>query len=261
MNGHFMRCLSVVSADFASGMMVELAFERPISLGFTIFACIVVAAALAGILFTKNGELAGLGRVTKRGGFRAPHGRLIRTKRLDQTEETSFGSRFVILFAFVLVATVVLCGLHLIGLLSSGVFVTIHFAVCVALCFGVAHSDSGVWRPFAYALFGYLLFAAVPSLLWALSLFGLSSLDVESVNLVTAVFGALGCALSVAYLPAVFSYAREFEDGYVNAIQVSSRSVARKAYDALIDNSWRPPADRIEHFRAAEDIRSFMEKR
>ena len=242
-------------------MWCKLQYERRVFLGFTVFAIIIVFAALLGLLFVKNGELSGLGRVSKRGGLRAPHGRLIRTKRLDQIEEAPFLVRFGILAAAAIGTSVVLGGLHLLGVLNAGWFVPLHFGVCMILCVGIALSDAGPWRPLAYALVGYMLPSAILALAWAAEVDVIAGLSVQSFNLIAAFIGALTCAFAVACLPSVYSYAREFEDGHVNAIQVSSRSVARKAYDALEDASWKPPADRIADYKAAEDVRSFMEKR
>ena len=229
--------------------------------GFTVFAVIIVAAALLGLLFVKNGELSGLGRASKRGGLRAPHGRLVRTKRLDQIEEASFAARFGMLAAIAIGVSVVVGGLHLLGIINAGWFVSLHFALCMILCVGVSLSDSGPWRPLAYALVGYLLPSAVLAMLWAVEAPLIAGLSTQAFNLIAAFIGALTCAFALACLPASYSYAREFEDGHVNAIQVSSRSLARKAYDALEDAAWKPPADRIADYKAASDLRSFMEKR
>ena len=232
------------------------------SLGFSAFAVIIILAALAGLLFKKNGELAGLGRQSKRGGLRAPHGRLVRTKRLDAAEEIGFAKRFGILLGAMAAASAVLGGLHVFGALNANLFATAHLILCLAIPIGVARTDSGLWRPAAYALAGYVALAAIPALLWAFEVPPVAALSPQSVNLLSVAFGALGCALAVALMPGVCSYAREFEDGHVNAIQVASNSVARRAYDTLADPSWKPPASRIEHFRAAEgNLRSFMEKR
>lgn len=232
-------------------------------MGYTVFACIILIAALVGFLFKKNGELAGLGRESKRGGLRAPHGRLVRTKRLDSTEDLPFLPRLGICLAVVAAVTMVIGLIAFVGLLSWGsmFFVGIHLILCIAACAVIAQSESGVWRPLAYAFAGYLVFAIIPSLMWAFEVPPVAAMQYQNVNMLTVILAAFGCALVVACMPSLYAYAREFEDGYVNAIQVSSRSVARRAYDALLDPSWKPPADRVENYAAAEDPRSFMEKR
>ncbi len=232
-------------------------------MGYAIITIAIVLAAAAGFAFVKNGELAGLGRGGKRGGLRNPHGALVRTKRLDATEQTSFPYRFGILLAIVVGVTALLGLVSFTQILNwgSATFLTVHFILCVGLCMGVSMSDSGMWRPLAWALLGYLVLALVPNVLWVYEVTFVASLSFAHVNALTALLGGVGCALGAALMPPLFSYAREFEDGHVNAIQVSGNSIARKAYDALLDPSWKPPADRIKDFRAAEDVRSFMEKR
>lgn len=232
-------------------------------MGYTVFAILIIAAAAAGLLFKMNGELAGIGRPAKRGGLRAPHGALVRTKRLDQIEETPFLSRFGILLAIGVASTIIFAILtHLIVTdAGSNMFVGVHFALCVAVTVGVSYADSGIWGPLAYALGGYLVGAALVSVCWAFGILPFGEASIDDVNMITVCVAALCCALSVSFMPTVYSYAREFEDGHVNAIQVSSRSVARKAYDAVLDPSWKPPADRIKDYRAVDDLRSYQEKR
>ncbi len=230
---------------------------------YTIITIIIILAAVAGWIFKVNGELAGLGRKVTRGSFCSPHGSLVRTKRLDATEELPVFTRFGIMLAIGVGVTALLFLLSYFGLFSWGgaALLVVHFIVLMALCVGVAHSDAGIWRPLAYALFGYVLLAIIPSALWVYEITPVAQLSFGDVNMLTCAFGALGAAVAVTLMPSLYSYAREFEDGHVNAIQVSSRSVARKAYDSVCDPTWKPPADRIADFKATQDIRSYMEKR
>lgn len=218
-------------------------------MGFTIFAIVIIVASLAGLLFKKNGELSGLGRDHKRGGLRAPHGKLVRTKRLDGIEDLSFKSRLGIVFAIVAGLTILVVGLCLIGILEFGgaLAVCVHFVLVIGTSIAVAQADVGLWRACAFAVGGYLLLAALLSIAWVAGVPFVSTLSAPVVNMLTIVFGAIGAAFGIAWMPAVRTYAREFEDGHVNTIQISANAAAVKAYDQLLDNSWKPPADRIAH--------------
>lgn len=216
---------------------------------FTIFAIVIVAASFVGLLFKKNGELAGLGRNHKRGGLRAPHGKLVRTKRLDGVEELGFKSRLGIVFAIVAGLTILVVGLCLIGILEFGgeLAVCVHFVLVIGTSIAVAQADVGLWRACAFAVGGYFVLAALLSLAWLAEVPFICTLDAPVVNMLTMVVGAIGAAFGIAWMPAIRTYAREFEDGHVNTIQISAHAAAVKAYDQLLDNSWKPPADRIAH--------------
>ena len=74
-------------------------------------------------------------------------------------------------------------------------------------------------------------------------------------------FGTLGAACAVSAIPVVRTYAREFEDGYVNALQVASTAAVTRRFEQLADDTWKPPADRVETAAAAYDLRAYMEQR
>lgn len=229
-------------------------------MGYTVFAVVVIALAFLGLLFTKNGELSGLGRDHARGGLRAPHGKLVRTKRLDNVEEASFFEVFPKLALILFGVTAVIFLLSFVGVLAwdGAVGVSLDFLLVIGLAIVLLASDAGYWKPSAYSIAGYILFAAVPSLMWIFVPSVAESMGVGIVNALTMILGTLGTALLASFMPAVRTYAREFEDGHVNTIQVSSRSTACKAYVALEDASWKPPADRIKNPEAANDPRAFV---
>lgn len=227
-------------------------------MGYQIFTVIILAAACFGLLFKKNGELAGLGRESKRGGLRAPHGRLIRTKRLDSVEYGGFKEGLVRLTLILGAITVVLVALGFFGVCSlvGMVGVSLDVLLVIAAAVVLAHSDAGIWQPVAYAVAGYLIPGILLAMLWVAGVPFIGTLETGAVNALTMVFGTLGTAVAVAWMPVSHTYAREFEDGYVNVIQVAHRSVACKAYEALADPSWKPPADRIADYEAAKNMRS-----
>ncbi|MDO4290589.1 MAG: hypothetical protein Q4C41_05105 [Eggerthellaceae bacterium] len=226
--------------------------------GFTIFAVIVLAVGAVGLLFQKNGEFAGLGRPAKRGGLRAPHGRLVRTKRLDTFEDLPFSAKFPQAFLVTFAITVVIGALCLFGVLSLVSVVPVSLdilCVTVAACC-LTQADAGVVRAFAYALFGYMAAAVLATIVGMAAGAG-----VDMVNALTMVAGTLGASAAVAWMPLVRTYAREFEDGHVNVIKVSAKSAAARAFDPLCDQAWKPPADRIADAEAAENLREHMKKR
>ena len=228
-------------------------------MAFTITTIVILLAALFGLLFKKNGELAGLGRESRRGGIRAPHGRLVRTKRLDAIEDAGFFEIFPRLALVLGIETLVVLSLCFVGLLSweGMAAVSIHVLAVIATTVFVSYSETGVWQPLAYALVGYLVPGFALALLWAANVSLVLSWGASGVNAATMVLGMLGVALCVSWMPVVRTYAREFEDGYVNVIQVSRRSVACRAYEALSDDSWKPPADRIADPGRANDPRKY----
>lgn len=225
--------------------------------GYTLVFIVVIVAALLGLVFTKNGELAGLGRDHKRGGLRAPHGRLVRTKRLDTIEERAFTSRLAIVSGIIAAITALVFVVCLLGVIEFGgtLAVCAHFVCVVGVAVAVSQHDMGLWRPCAYSVGGYLIAGALVSFAWVLGLPLVSVMSAQAVNMLTAVAGAIGAALGIAMMPAYRTYAREFEDGHVNTIQVSARSTAAKAYDLVLDPAWKPPADRIDHPEYAENPR------
>ena len=228
-------------------------------MAFTVVAFAVLAAAALGFAFMKNGELAGLGREHKRGSLRAPHGKLVRTKRLDNVVDASFAEVFPRLALVLFGITAIIFLLSAVGILSwdGAVGVSLDFLLVIGLSIILSASDSGYWKPSAYSISGYILFAAVPSAIWVFVPSVAEVLGVGTVNALTMLLGTLGTALLVSTMPAVYTYAREFEDGHVNSILVSSRSTACKAYSALEDPSWRPPADRVKNPEVANDPRFF----
>ena len=226
-------------------------------MAFTLLFIVIVVAALLGFVFSKNGELAGLGREHKRGGLRAPHGKLVRTKRLDTIEESSFKGRIAYVGAIIAVITAVVFVISLLGIIEFGgtLAVCAHFALVVLVGTAVCQQELGLWRPCAYSVGGYMLAGFAVSFAWLLGVPVISGLDAASVNMLTVLLGAVGAASGIAFMPAFRTYAREFEDGYVNSIQVSERSIAAKAYEQLADPSWKPPADRIAHPEYADNPR------
>lgn len=228
-------------------------------MAFTFFSIAVVVAACLGFVFKKNGELAGLGRERKRGGLQAPHGKLVRTKRLDaDSDGSSFAARFCRLLVVLAVLTAVVCLLCVLGLLSweGSVAVGLDLALVVGAAVACSYSAAGAWRPFGFAAAGYLVPGLLLACFWAAGFPFAYALGTAGVNLLTMVLGTLGCAAAAAWMPVIATYAREFEDGHVNVIQVSVRSTACRAYEALADQSWKPPADRVKDPGIANDPRA-----
>ena len=230
---------------------------------FTVLAVVVVACAVVGLILQKNGELAGLGRVRRRSSIRAPHGRLVRTKRLDVTEESSFAGVFARVLLLEAAVAVVFIGLCVLGVLdpSQNLPAALQFIAAIGVSVGIAQADAGIWRALAFSLFGYLLLGGGASLIALYAAFSLSFIDTGFINMAMMAGGGVGCALAVAMIPPRRSYAREFEDGHVNSIQLSARSIAVKHYELLADPEWIPPVDRIQHPNMADELRDSMEKR
>lgn len=231
--------------------------------GFTIFAIVVAALAALGFAFQKNGEMAGLGRPARRGGLRAPHGRLVRTKRLDAFEELPFSAKFARVAGLAFAATIAICAISAVGALDlAGVVpASLDVLAVVGIACAVTQSDAGLARPCAYALLGYLAAGVAATLLGLRVLAPAVGLDVAGINALTMVLGTLGAAAAASAMPLVRTYAREFEDGHVNSIQVTSASRAARAYDRLADPSWKPPADRIREGGEEDGLRAAMERR
>lgn len=232
-------------------------------MGFTIFLIVLVALAALGFAFQKNGEMAGLGREGKRGGLRWPHGRLVRTKRLDTFEDMPFGPKFARVFAATFAVTFALGALCVVGVadFADTLPTSLDLIVVVGVACYMTQGDVGIWRALAYALFGYLLAAVAATLLGLFALPYVMSIDTGGINALTMVLGTLGAACAVAVMPLVRTYAREFEDGHVNSIQVTSSSRAARAYDKLCDPSWKPPEDRIKDAEAGYNPRKAMDKK
>lgn len=226
-------------------------------MGFTIAAALILIASFAGLLFVKNGELSGLGREHARGSFRAPHGRLVRTKRLDNIEESGFVRKLAITGGIIAAITVVVLGVCLLGIVEFGspIALVVHFVLVMLAACALSQLDVGIWRSCAFALAGYLVLSFALSGAWYVGLPGVSALAASTIDMLTMVFGAVGAVFGIAFMPVIRTYAREFEDGHVNSIRVSSRSTAAKAYDTLLDQSWKPPADRIAHPEYADEPR------
>lgn len=224
---------------------------------YTIAAVLILIASFAGLLFVKNGELSGLGREHARGSFRSPHGRLVRTKRLDSIEESGFVRKLAITGGIVAAITVVVLGVCLLGIIDFGSPVALfaHFVLVMLAACALSQLDAGIWRSCAFAMAGYLIMSFALSGFWYLGVLGVSNLDAATIDMLTMVFGAIGAVLGIVVMPTIRTYAREFEDGHVNTIRVSSRSTAAKAYDLLLDQSWKPPADRIAHPEYADNPR------
>lgn len=223
-----------------------------------VIAALIVVAAVLGLAFVKLGELAGLGREAPRGSLRAPHGRLVRTRCLDDPAALGFGARLGRLGAPLLVVLILALAAGLAGLSPlGGVLVpTLELIAALAVGLGLTHGDVGPWRSLGYAMAGYLAGAAAATALGLYVLPSLMAFDVASVNALTMVMGTVGEALALAWMPPKRAWAREFEDGHVNAIRVSDRSVAARAYQAVADPSWQPPADRIRHAHAHDVVRA-----
>ena len=214
---------------------------------------LIVAAAALGLAFVKMGELAGLGRPASRGSLRAPHGRLVRTRCLDEPASLGFGARLARLGAPLLVVLALALAVGLAGLSPLGgvLLPSLELIAAVAVGLGLTYADAGPWRALGYALTGYLAGGV------AATAVGLGAMpgDVAAVNGLTMVAGTALEALALAWMPPKRAWAREFEDGHVNAIRVSDRSAAARAYQALADPSWQPPADRIRHAHAHDVVR------
>ncbi|WP_165056212.1 MULTISPECIES: hypothetical protein [unclassified Adlercreutzia] len=231
--------------------------------GFTLIVVIAGALAAAGFAFQKNGEMAGLGRASRRGGLRAPHGRLVRTKRLDTFEELPFGAKFERVALLAAAATVligVLCALGVLDL-ASVIPVSLDAIAVMGIACGVTQGDAGLMRSLAYALVGYMAAGIAATLLGLFAFAPAFGMDTAGINALTMAAGALGAAAAVAAMPLVRTYAREFEDGHVNSIQVTSKSVAARAYDKLADPAWTPPAERVQSGGEEMGLRAAMERR
>lgn len=229
---------------------------------FTIASIAVVLIAVAGFVMQKNGELAGIGR-RRTSRLRAPHGALVRTKRLDNREALAPIRLLPRVLLPEMLVTVVLGGLCVVKLFdaASAIPVAVQGIVVMILGAGVAHAEVGIWRALGWSIAGYLIVGGGLSFaVYALE-GSLPFVDTGFVNLTTMVCGALGSSAAIALVPARRSYAREFEDGYVNAIEVSSHSVAARFYDELDDPTWTPPRDLADVAHAGEDVRKQMNRR
>lgn len=230
---------------------------------FTLFAVLVVLLAVAGFLFQKLGEFAGIGEGLRRGSLRAPHGRLVRTKRLDSFEDVPFLQKLPRALLPCVAVTVVLGGLSLAGVtdLAGAGPLGVDLIVVVVLAVGLVQRDAGILRPLGYAIVGYLAPAIVATLIVWYGVGAAVPVSAAVANGVSMVFGTLGAACAVSAIPVVRTYAREFEDGYVNALQVASTAAVTRRFEQLADDTWKPPADRVENAAAAYDLRAYMEQR
>ena len=228
-----------------------------------VIAALIVVAAVLGLILVKLGERAGLGREAPRGSLRAPHGRLVRTRCLDDPAAPGFGARLGRLGAPLLAVLALALAAGLAGLAPlGGVLVpTLELIAALAVGLGLTQADAGPWRSLGYAMAGYLVGAVAATTLGLCVLPALMAFDVASVNALTMVMGTAGEALALAWMPPKGAWAREFEDGHVNAIRVSDRSAAARAYRALDDPAWRPPADRIRHAHAVDVVRETRRER
>lgn len=228
-----------------------------------VITALVVVAACVGLALVKMGELAGVGRLAPRGSLRAPHGRLVRTRCLDAPAELGFDARLARVAAPLLAVLAVALVLGFSGLLAfAGVLLpTLELIVSLAVALGLACADAGPWRALGYALGGYLAGGVAATLAGLFVLPALMPFDVGAVNALTMALGTAGMALAVAWMPPKSAWAREFEDGHVNAIRVSDRSAAARAFRALDDPAWRPPADRIRHAHAVDVVRETRKER
>lgn len=226
--------------------------------GFTVFAIVLVVLALVGVALQKNGEFAGVGTGEKVSSLRAPHGRLVRTKRLDDFTELGFAQKFPRVLLCTFAVTFAIGALCVVGLLDFAALLpaSLDLLAVVGVACALTQSDVGVWRSVSYALLGYLAGGVVAT---AGGLF--AQLGTGAINALTMVFGTLGTSVAVAAMPLMRTYAREFADGHVNTIQVSSKSAAARVFDSVADASWKPPADRIADAQLGCEPRSFMEKR
>lgn len=230
--------------------------------GFIIFFIVMAAMFVVGFALQKNGELAGLGR-NPRGKMRAPHGRLVRVKRLDAFTELPFLAKFGRVAPIMLAATLLICILCIAGLISfsSPLPVSLDLLVVVGIGCALVQSDAGIWRSLAWALFGYFICGLIATLLGLYALPLVMSIDTGGINALSMVFGTLGCSACVAAMPLMRTYAREFADGHVDSLKVSSVSMAARAFDALEDPTWKPPADRVPPADEVDNVRALMEKR
>ena len=229
---------------------------------FTILAFAAIFLAAAGFIMQKNGELAGLGR-ERTSRLRAPHGPLVRTKRLDKNEEIPPTRMIPRVLIPALIVTAIALALCLLDVLkpATSTPVALQGIIVVVLAAGIAHAQGGVWRAFGWSIVGYLVVGGVVSFATFAFAGTIPFVDTAFVNMTTMVCGAIGASLAVSFVSARRSYAREFEDGYVNVIEVAGRSVAARAFDQLADPSWRPSKDVIEKARAGEDVRNAMNRR
>lgn len=224
-----------------------------------VIAAIVVIAAACGLAFVRLGELAGCGRPAPRGSLRAPHGRLVRTRCLDEPAALGFAARLGRLAVPLAGVLLAFLALGLAGALPlSGVLApTLELIVAVAVALGMTYADAGPWRALGYALGGYLALGAAATAAGMALMPG----DTAGANALAMIAGTAGAALAVAWMPPKSAWAREFEDGHVNAIRVSDRSAAARAYRAAEDRSWRPPADRVRHAHAVDVVRDVRKGR
>ncbi len=216
--------------------------------GFTVFAIVVVVLAIVGLALRKNGEMSGLGRAAQAGSrskMRAPHGRLVRTKLLDDAAAVPFSRRLLRALGASCAVTLILIVLCLVGLLDMGSALPASLDVLFVLgiCMGVSAEQAVPWRSLGYAFVGYAELAAAATLV---ALYAVPGVTTAIANGVTVVAGTLGSAFLSASAPMQLGYAREFEDGHVDALRVADRSSAARAFDELVDPSWKPPADRIK---------------
>ena len=230
---------------------------------FTIVAIVVVIAAVLGFVFTKLGEFAGIGGNGGDDRLWGDHGRLVRTKRLDDTIDLPFLTRLPRCLLFVAAPTVILVVLCLIGVLQwDGLLAgSLDVILVILVAVAVSQDGNGMGRPLGYALVGYILGGLASALVGLVLLPMIVEVSSGMVNGLTMVLGTLGTVLAIAWMPCQRTYAREFADGHVNSLKVSSRSAVRKIYDKLEDRNWIPPEDRIQSPDIADDIRAMKEGR
>ncbi len=227
---------------------------------YTIVAIIIIVLGVAGYVFKKRGEAEGLGGQGMISS-RSPHGKLVRTKRLDTLESPRFWTKFSKLFILMEGLTLVVCLLCWSPLLdaSQGLPMAIDLILVLGAGMVLLQADEGYSRPLAYCFVGYLIGGALAVIFGISVLSAPLNLDSGGINIVTMLGGSLGSALAGAWMPLLHTYARQFEDGYVNSIKLSERSSACKAFERLEDPQWDPPRDRIQDPSIADNIRALRQ--
>ena len=212
---------------------------------FAVLAAVLVLAAVAGAVITWQDAHSGVGKPAREGSWRWPHGRVVRTSVLEVEDEPSPARLVKHVAVPSLAVSAVLGGATLAGPLAgynAGATIAALLAAMVIAAVGRG-GQKGAGRAFCWAIVG-LAVGCTLSVLLGLALPGIPA---AAVNLLSALFGALGASAAVMLMPARTTFAREFADGVASVVRLGSASRPGRELAQLEDACWEVP----QHLREA----------
>lgn len=212
-----------------------------------IIALAIVAVGLLGFVLVKNDELSGVGASDSK--LRNPHGRLVRTKKLDEVCDPGFLYRLKRTLPPALAAAVlstVLAAFHVGGMDFAGnVPVSLTLLLTVVILTAMGYEEHRIWRSLGMSLVCFLAGSALSAAaVFVIPLTTGADIPTAVYNVVTLYGGAIGAALGTATIAPTARFARQFADGTVSTVEVSLDGVAARAYGTVEDPDWNYRAER-----------------